>query len=141
MEFILLAGALFGVWDIARQRHAILNSGQTGVWDDPAGVERFSHTVQEHIYHPEQNKVNSDEVLTGRWAWLYASRQARGRTSITRPELDRSIYHQNNYMSTSRSRFIDEPISPATHADFSDDGRGRLLMSNGMIVNNVLVRV
>lgn len=140
-EAILLAGALYGVWNIAIQRHRQLNDGdQAGVFDDPTGKNRYNtKEVAPYIYHEEQSRVNYGNILGPKWQLAYQSRQARSRRSATKPELDRSIYFQNGYMPTSRSRFIDESLSPCTFADFSDDGRGRLMQGESCVINESLI--
>jgi hypothetical protein len=138
-EFILLAGAMVPIWDLAIQRHKKLNNPNL-VFDGALGDDRRSITVQPIIYHPEQKKINDRTQLGPFWAAIYSARQARARTSATQPELDRSIYYQNGYMNSSFMRLDSEPVNPATHADFTDSGRGRLLQSSYMCVNNMLVR-
>lgn len=143
MEAILLVGALYGVWNIALQRHRKLNDhDQASIFDDPTGKQRYNTTeVAPYQYHPEQAQVNYGSVLGPRWEFFYRNRQARERRSTRVPFMDRSLYFQNGYMQTQRTRFVDEPVTPATHADFSDDGRGRLLKSESCAVNESLIAV
>lgn len=138
-EIILLAGAMVPIWDLAIQRHKKLNNPNL-VFDNAVGDDRRNITVQPIIYHPEQKKINERTQLSPYWAALYTSRQARARTSATKPIMDRSVYYQNGYMNTSFMRLESEPVNPVTHADFRDEGRGRLLQSSYMCVNNMLVR-
>jgi hypothetical protein len=140
-EAILLAGALYGVWNIAMQRHKQLNNhDQASSFDDPTGKNRYnSKEVAPYIYHEQQDRVNYGEILGPKWEMSYTSRQARSRRSAKKPELDRSIYFQNGYMPTTLSRFIDEAVTPCTHADFSEDGRGRLMAGESCILNENLI--
>ena len=138
-EFILLAGALVPIWDLAIQRHRKVNNSNL-VFDNALGEDRRKVTVQPLIYHPEQKKINDRTELSPYWAAMYSSRQARERTSATNPKLDRSIYYQNGYMNSSFLRMDSEPVNPVTHADFTDQGRGRLLESSYVSVNEMLIR-
>jgi len=139
MEVILLGGGLYVIWDLALQRHAKLNSANN-VFDDPTGVNRVSVTTAPIIYHEQQNKINLATNLSGKWESMYTTRAARARTSSKKAEMDRSMYHTEGYMPTSRVRLDSEPFTPTTHADFRDEGRGRLLTSLGGVVNEMLIR-
>lgn len=139
-EVILLAGAIYGVWNLALQRHSMLNSGSSGVFDNAIGPNRWQPTVQPIIYHEQQSRINTSTTLSKVWEDRYTKRRARVRTSATRQELERRTYFQNGYMPTTRSNFVDEPVTPSTYADYSDDGRGRLLAGSMMFANNMLVR-
>lgn len=112
MDLFVVAGAAWGIYKLAMERHRLLNNTTP---PNPQAVVKIGDTSQQDlgvntINHPESNKLGVGTVLSEGYLDNYQDR-LRARAHQTDDRLNKKLTHRAGVRPTVTGEFIHEPVT------------------------------